>query len=341
MSEDKKQFKILAIDGGGIRGLYSAKILEIFEARFNTRITDHFDLLCGTSTGGLIALALAMGTPAAEIVQFYKTYGSQIFPHRIPLLGFYLQIMGRGKYSNKILRDVLTHLFGNRCLGDSNSLLCIPSYSITRARPYIFRYDHVEGGLARDNSTRCVDVALATSAAPTYFPMIEIESHLGQQLIDGGVCANNPALVGALEALRYFVGGDRPYGEAQILSLETLNTPLGRQAKKRLDRGFLHWRADLVNCFTEGQARMTNYALKQLSELSFIPIRYLRLESPAVSAEQAKLLSLDNAQPEALKQLEACGADMAHHFAVNPEVSKLFTTRKTYTLSKERTTTHG
>jgi uncharacterized protein len=77
-----KPFKILAIDGGGIKGLYSAKILEHLENRFNCSISDHFDLICGTSTGGLIGLALAMKIPASKISEFYEQYGKVIFPHR-------------------------------------------------------------------------------------------------------------------------------------------------------------------------------------------------------------------------------------------------------------------
>src|ERR1041385_3569579 len=115
-------FKVLAIDGGGMRGLYSAKLLEVFEARFKTRIVDHFDLICGTSTGGLIALALGMRFPASTISEFYKKYGGHIFPPSFQLWRRTKQIVGHGKYSNEILRSVLERFFGDTCIGDSQCL---------------------------------------------------------------------------------------------------------------------------------------------------------------------------------------------------------------------------
>jgi predicted acylesterase/phospholipase RssA len=322
-------FKILAIDGGGIRGFYSAKLLEVFEDRFKTRIADHFDLVCGTSTGGLIALALAMGFPASTISEFYKKYGDQIFPPSWRLWRRTKQIVGHGKYSNETLRSVLEQFFGDTCVGDSQCLLCIPSYSVTHARPYIFRFDHPEGGLGRDNNTRCVEVALATSAAPTYFPLVEIPHHPGQ-FIDGGVCANNPAIVGLIEAFRYFVGAGKAYASVEVLSIETLSVPVGMRLQKRREKGALHWREDLISCFMEGQEHLTNYTLKTFSDTAVIPLTYTRLESPRVSPEQAKLLSLDNAEPEALAQLEAFGVDAAHNFSVQDRVRCFFNTKKTY-----------
>lgn len=333
MSEESESraFKILAIDGGGIRGLYSAKLLQVLEARSKTPIVDHFDMVCGTSTGGLIALALAMGFPAAEITNFYKLHGPEIFPRMLPLWGKVKQLIGRGKYSNEPLRKVLEELFGDRRVGDSKCLMCITSYSVTKARPYIFRFDHPEGNLARDNGVRCVDVALATSAAPTYFPVVKIHGN-SEQLIDGGICANNPAIVGLMEALRYFVGKDKAYDRVEILSVETVGAHVGKRLETRLAKGAVHWREDLVTCFMEGQARMTDFALRQLSETGFIPLSYVRLEGRDVSPDQAALLSLDNARPEALELLETLGEAAAHTFGVKPEVNHFFTTVRTYKL---------
>jgi len=330
--DSRPAFKILAIDGGGVRGLYSAKMLEVFEERFDTSVAKHFDMVCGTSTGGLIALALATGLSAAEVTTFYKTYGPVIFPAMWSLTGIRKQLFGGGKYSNDVLREVLEHLFGDKRIGDSECLLCIPSYSLTMARPYIFRFDHPEGKLGRDNKRFCVEVALATSAAPTYFPMVEVDN---QQLVDGGVCANNPALVGLMEALRHFVGAEKPYGRVEILSVETIGVPVSRRHKKRLARGALHWREELVSCFMEGQARTTDFVLRELGVLACVPLSYIRLKGASVSPDQASLLSLDNASPASLRLLETLGKDAGDNLAVQKDVQRFFDTERTYHTQKK------
>lgn len=339
-----RPFKILSIDGGGIRGLYSARMLEVFEQRFSTRTVDQFDMICGTSTGGLIALALAIGIPATRIREFYEVHGPRIFPSTPAFTGLIRQTFGRGKYSNEVLRTVLQDMLGDKRIRDSECLLCIPSYSITQAKPYIFRWDHPEGKLGRDNSTLCVDVALATSAAPTFFPIVEIEhsNHERQQLIDGGICANNPSLVGLMEAVRYFAGPDTntAYDAIEILSIETLNPPTGRPEQKRLAKGVIQWREDLVSVFMEGQARMTDFVMNQLCTSLHVPARYVRITSPTVPVKDAALLSLDNAKPEALRLLRSFGNDQAQTWAVRDELRRFYETPKTY-LTNQARSLHG
>lgn len=332
---DQSTFKILSIDGGGIRGLYSAKMLEIFEERFKCRMVDYFDLICGTSTGGLIALGLALGIPTARISNFYIEKGREIFPDSNRFLRHLKQLFGAGKYSNKNLKKALQSIFEKKKIGDVECLLCIPSHSITSARPYIFKFDHPEGSLLRDNNTLIVDVALATSAAPTYFPIVEIDNHPGQ-FIDGGVCANNPALIGLLEAIMYFIGRDKLFNYAKILSIETLSPASGRILSRHKSKGAIHWREDLVTVFSEGQAKITNFTMEQLCKSEFVPCDYVRIQNPDVSPKQASLLSIDNASPEALDFLVAAGVDQAHQYAVKEEVKSFFTTKKQYILRKER-----
>ena len=152
-------------------------------------------MLCGTSTGGLIALALSLKIPASEISKIYSEHGREIFPKQSKFLGLLRQTIWNGKFSDRPLKKVLNEIFGERIIGESKNLLCIPSYSFTDARPWIFKFDHKEGGLDRDNKAKYVDVALATSAAPTYFPLAEIEFYDYKQFIDGGVWANNSVLL--------------------------------------------------------------------------------------------------------------------------------------------------
>jgi patatin-like phospholipase/acyl hydrolase len=222
---ENKSFKILSIDGGGIKGLYSSTVLEHLEQRFGP-ISEYFDLLCGTSTGGLIALCLALKIPAREISGIYEKHGLKIFPRRTRLGGILRQTAWYGKYDDKPLKEVLDGVLGKHTVADLDNLVCIPSYSFTDARPWVFKRDH--GKMDRDNKALLVDVALATSAAPTYFPLCEIPYYDNKQFIDGGVWANNPSLVGVIEALTYFVGKEKAFSSVELLSISSLSNTAGK-----------------------------------------------------------------------------------------------------------------
>ena len=150
----KKPFKILSVDGGGIKGLYSSSILEHLERKFNGNCSDYFDLLCGTSTGGLIVVALSLKISAGEVSKIIEKHGHEIFPKQNKFVSFFRQTLWKGKFSDEPLKKVLTNLFGERTIADSNNLLCIPAYSFTDARPWIFKFDHKEGHLDRDNKAK-------------------------------------------------------------------------------------------------------------------------------------------------------------------------------------------
>lgn len=191
---ESQVFKVLSIDGGGIKGLYSARVLEHFEDRFNCHISDYFDMICGTSTGGLLALGLSLNIPASLISNLYYRRGKQIFPQQNSFLSSLKQLFLKSKYDNRELKRALQEIFGERTISDSRCLLCIPAFSLTDGRPFIFKYDHAEGNLCRDGKTRYVDIALATSAAPAYLPIVTIDSYDGKQFIDGGIRNTIPYL---------------------------------------------------------------------------------------------------------------------------------------------------
>lgn len=332
-------FKILSIDGGGIKGLYSARILHKFEQKFNCRTSDHFDMICGTSTGGLIALALTSLIPAEDICNFYEKKGELIFPkhkvRKIPFIGnidqgFIKQIAFGGKFSNKGLKDSLNEIFGNKTIGEANNLLCIPSYSVTEAKPKVFKYDHKEGGLSRDNNAKMVDIALATSAAPTYFPMAELPYYNNEQFIDGGVWANNPTLVGLLEALNNFVGKDKKYKSIKILSLSSLSITGGNATGLKNERSFKDWGSDLFETSMNGQAFFTDFFLSKVKEISDINIDYTRIPSAAISKEQESIVQLDVANKEAYDLMKIKADDQALIYEKLPEIEFFFTTPKTY-----------
>ena len=189
------RFQILSLDGGGIRGVFTAAILAAIEKDLKVRITDHFDLIAGTSTGGIIAIALGLGLSPAGILEFYRDHGPRIFgnPLRLRSAQWWL----RRKYDPAALETGLRAVLGERAFGESTKRLVVPAYNLGEDDVYIFRTPHAER-LRRDYVVRAWQAALATSAAPTYFPACRAVD--GMRLIDGGVWANNPALVAVIEA---------------------------------------------------------------------------------------------------------------------------------------------
>lgn len=322
-------FKILSIDGGGIKGLYSATVLRHLEEKYGV-ISDYFDMICGTSTGGLIALALSLKIPASEICNLYETKGQKIFPKQGKWSGILRQVMWKGKYSDLPLRQVLTELFGEKKIADVNNLLCIPSYSITDGRPWVFKYD--EGELERDNNSYCVDVALATSAAPTYFPICEIKHYDSKQFIDGGVWANNPALVGVIEAIKRYVGTNKRFKSIEILSISSLNYSGGKPIGLNRRRSFFDWRNDLFETSLIGQSHFTDYIMQTLSELNNIDIVYQRIPSEDVSAEQRHLVQLDCADIKSIRFIKGKGNDRGLIAKKDYKIAQFFKEHKKFSI---------
>ena len=330
MTVNKKPFKILTIDGGGIKGLYSAKVLEHLEDKYKCSISDYFDMICGTSTGGLIALALALKIPTKDVSKFYEEYGKKIFPKRSKLGGIIRQTLWRGKYNDRELRTALKSIFEEKKIADSQNLLCIPSYSVTDARPWVFKYDHKEGELDRDNKALCVDVALATSAAPTYFPLSEIDYYDNKQFIDGGVWANNPTVVGVIEALTYFVGEGREFDSIEVLSISSLNSTAGKSIGLKRHRSFIKWRNDLFDTSIIGQSHFTHYMMSKLCELNHIKVTYVRVPSENISAEQQHLVQLDIASDKAINFIRGKGNDRGELAKKDPAIEAFFKEKKKY-----------
>ncbi len=204
--------RILALDGGGIKGAFAAAFLETIEEATGKRIADHFDLIAGTSTGGIIAIGLGIGMSAKEIMQFYVNDGPRIFDQQNPLdqngvflrlTGWYSRHLKIGKqlaipkYDPLQLKKALERAFQSKRLGDSTVRLVIPAYHADNEDVYVFKTKH-HPRLQADWKESAVNVALATAAAPTYFQAHPMPS--GAPLIDGGIWANNPAGLAAVEA---------------------------------------------------------------------------------------------------------------------------------------------
>lgn len=209
--------RILSIDGGGIKGAMPIAFLARVEEITSQRIVDHFDLVAGTSTGGIIALGLGLGIPAARILELYRNEGPGIFGSRLidesasrlgRFSGSLKNLVGRHarqarqffapKHQPDMLRSALEGVFGDRLLGESLTRLLIPAYHADRRTVYVFKTAH-HPRLEIDHRAKAVDVALATAAAPTYFPAHSLPS--GARIIDGGIWANNPMGMAMVEAI--------------------------------------------------------------------------------------------------------------------------------------------
>lgn len=211
----EERFQILALDGGGLKGMFTAAYLAEFEAATRRPAVDSFDLVAGTSTGGIIALALGLRRPAEEVLAFYCDHGDAIFPtERLEVLGEARQAV-RSRYDPEALESSLSSFFGDAILGDSQARLLIPAYHADRGDIYLFKTAH-HPRLRVDFRERMVDVARATGAAPTYLPPKALDD--GLRLIDGGVWANNPVLLAVTEALGYL---ERPQQQIAALRIGT------------------------------------------------------------------------------------------------------------------------
>lgn len=182
--------KILAIDGGGMKGVYAASFLTEIEEQCGGNICDYFDMLLGTSTGAIIAAALAVRIPAKKILNLYLEKGKDIFPkERWKLF--------KGRYDAEPLKNELMQIFGDTEMRDASTRLLIPTYNLSTDAVQIFKTPHAPD-LKFDKERLIYDVLLATTAAPIYFSPHKMT---GGTYMDGGVGANNPSLIGLVEGI--------------------------------------------------------------------------------------------------------------------------------------------
>jgi predicted acylesterase/phospholipase RssA len=312
----RKRYSVLAVDGGGIRGIIPARVLRAIEDRTQQRVSALFDLVAGTSTGGLVALGLtkpASGDPAtpayraADLVDLYLDHGGEIFhsslAHRISTAGGLLGV----RYPAGPIEAVLEDRFGDTMLSKALTEVVVPSYDLSGPAPFFFKRRY-----GRDDPTLDVKMAVAaraTSAAPTYFEPAPVAPFPGETrphaLVDGGVFANNPAVSAYAEALDLW--GDDV--EIQVVSIGTGQPPqeFGRGRipvpyGKARRWGVAHWARPVLEVVFDGVADASEWQLKRLCRHSDGDSpRYHRLQSPLPTANHA----LDDASKDNLERLLA------------------------------------
>ncbi len=244
----ERRFQLLALDGGGVRGIFTAALLAGLEEDVGSPLVDHFDLVVGTSTGGIIALALGAGLTPREILDFYVAERGAIFAG--PPVWTGVRRLFRAKYPPEGLEAALKRVLGERLLGESRVALVVPSYDLGENAVHLFKTPH-HPRLRRDYRVPMWVVGMATSAAPTFFPAFRLPVD-EVRLIDGGVWANTPAMVGVTEAVSMFGCG---LDEIRVLSLGTTRSLKPRPS--RLDNaGLLRWArgTNVVDVLMAGQS---------------------------------------------------------------------------------------
>jgi hypothetical protein len=216
--------------------------LATIEKSTGERIVDHFDLLAGTSTGGIIALGLGLGFSASAILNFYINEGPKVFS----TFGAFasLRQLRRAKYDPDPLREALNCILGERLMGESETRLIIPAFDSTLGTVRVFKTSH-HPRLEFDHRVKAIDVAMATAAAPTYFPAHQTEA--GAILVDGGVWANNPVGFATVETTAIL---GWPPDQVRVLSLGCTNVPLDVPA----NAGYLTHNFGILDLLFQGQS---------------------------------------------------------------------------------------
>jgi hypothetical protein len=295
------RFQILALSGGGFRGLYTAKILADLENEIGAPIASRFDLITGTSIGGILALALAMEIPAQKIVDMFTLHGEKIFEKRFSLLGIL-----RAPFSSIPLKNLLSdkELFGETLLGSCKHPVIIPSINYSTGKPQIFKTPH-HSDFKRDHQFSLVDISMATSAAPGYFPRHTFNNN---QYVDGGLYANAPGLLGVHEATTFM---KQRLEDIHLLSIGTMSSKFTVDPRRNRKGGTFDWGGPnpavmpkrLFGLSISVQESLSDFMLKHQ-----LPDRYLHVDDD-LTDQRASAVALDRADSSAKEVLLGSAAE--------------------------------
>jgi predicted acylesterase/phospholipase RssA len=272
----ENEYRILTLSGGGYLGVYTATLLAALEECVGEPLGRRFDMIAGTSVGGILAIGLGYELPMRQMLELFLERGSQVFsPRALPrgavsrLIDLTRSVMGP-KYDGSALRAALTEYFGDARLDQALHDLVIPSVNVTRCQTKVFKTPHGEASRG-DEGVRAVDVAMATCAAPAYFPSVAIGGHL---FADGGLFSVAPDQV-ALHEAEHFLGINAH--NVRMLSLGT--GTLGYQPAEGLseDAGAVGWLSDgrlLLTLISVQQQHVQAMMEDRLGQ------RYMRLDAP-------------------------------------------------------------
>ena len=239
--------RILSIDGGGIKGVFPVSFLAEIENALSFRsVGDYFDLIAGTSVGGIVALGLGLGLSARELATFFVKEGPAIFPHSVVPRSTFRLLFGGERYRPTRLRNALQRVFRDKTIGDSRVRLLVPSFDATKADIHIYKTAHHER-FVMDHALSAVEIAMATAAAPTYFPAFDSKKSIA--LIDGGIWANNPVALAVVEGITVL---DWAPEDIDVLSLGCTEEAIDFKQK---GHGGFFWIRKGIDAALRGQSR--------------------------------------------------------------------------------------
>lgn len=297
------RFQILSLSGGGIRGLFTAEVLAELENKRGVDICEHFDMICGTSIGGILALGLASGLKPRELANLLRENGEKIFPKQYMGISFAKSIF-TSSYSSEPLKKLLQEIFQDKTMKDLKTRVLIPAVNYTTGKPKVFKTPHLEK-YVNDLNLSLVDVALATSAAPTYFPIHVIDN---QRFVDGGLIGNSPAYFGVHEAC-YFL--NKNPDDVFVLGIGTMGQNKTADHRKKLEQGLFTWGRPVIDLTLSSSESLHNIWVKHILKDRFLFIDTL------LTNDQANYIALDNANKAALETLTGHGKAEANIYSNN------------------------
>lgn len=303
---DIPTYHVLALSGGGYRGLYTATVLAELEIALGRPIASHFDLICGTSAGGMLALGLAAEIPAQELKAMFEDEGNRIFGCRSlsrRLLGFWLN----AKHDSKGLKEVLSERFQDITIGNLKHRVLVPAVNYSTGRGQFFKTPH-HPSFELDHHMRIVDVALATAAAPVYFPLARNNRGV---FADGGLVGNAPGLFG-LHEVNTFLTPDQD-ALIRVLSIGTMTIGATIRGNANLDRGFGKWRGGLFDLVISAQESSVDYMLRQS-----LGNKYFQIDDKATPDQSKDVKALDRVSIGATNTLKARGSHAAQRALGDP-----------------------
>lgn len=271
------KFRILSLDGGGLRGIIPVLVLKEIERRSGKRILDLFDIVSGTSTGGLIACGITVSDDGKtskytleDIEKIYVEHGKDIFPKKSAFKNFISKItsLKNPKFSPDGLQKVLTDMMGQKRISDCAKPILVTSYDLFNNEAILFKYRHAIK--YPENNALLVDVCRATSAAPTYLPAYDFVYENKKRIcVDGGLYMNNPSMGTIIELIKYHT--EKPYNlqELKLADISILSLGTGHYTSKIAQKkvegwGLLDWAPNITDVMMQAINQTTTYQAEEL-----------------------------------------------------------------------------
>ena len=328
-------FNILSIDGGGIKGITSAiviaaleKAIKVYSGNPAAALSDYFQMIAGTSTGSILTgiylcpdeKGKARFT-AEDAVKLYQNHGSEIFQSSLFYRFQSLFGLHRSKFKNVNLYKILDEYFGDIRLSQLRKPCLIPSFEIHSDSAYFFNTVSAQKDINNDFYLK--DAILASTAAPTYFPPVEVASmtHHLYQMVDGGVCCNNPSLCAFVEAMKMPMFTS--FENVNIFSVGNVSREQTLSYCNARKWGLVNWAPPLIKIFMDASTQTVDYQMKMLYNSMEHRNNYIRIEK--IVEESCYIPGMDDADAESIQMLKEIGEELVakHQKEINDFARKI------------------